>query len=412
MTSTRNRDDEIYEEGVHAGQQADAMDQFAHNLSKGYTLNPRENEIYNAGYAYGVAHKPRPTPARPAAPSEPRRADSSVSDSSGGASTPGSELLGKLIGVVLVAAAVIWFVFSVAVPLLVINAAAITLVAGAVKKSSRSPLFVLSVACAGLVIADYNNGWFTETLVESLAFFRAFIAFFLYGNVASGLVSAFFLVRGFVDGKNPRTSGAFSRRDATIAVGLLAIGALFVAVQQSRGPHSGIGGASAVRTGPQPEKPRPSPSEGPSPVRTAPAPLQQLVPPDGGPDLPDPSTAEQVLHAQIFGPKGASFQIVGFRKTNGQPSEMNGIKFYALDFSADVYVLEDVTYQHSSVSHTIQVFERGSTVGEPASRGDRFQILGTVRYKFKERGWTWLSSDNISFQLWSVLDELPDAVTQ
>jgi hypothetical protein len=132
-----------------------------------------------------------------------------------------------------------------------------------------------------------------------------------------------------------------------------------------------------------------------------------LLPGCRGPDLPDPATAEQVLHAQIFGPKGTSFQIAGFRKTNGQASEMNGIQFYALDFSADINVLEDVTYQNDSRNHTIQVFERGATFGDSASKGDRFQILGTVRYERKERGWAWLSKDSITFQLWKVADKLP-----
>lgn len=57
MASHKSRDDEIYEKGVHDGQNADFMDQVAHSLSKGFTLNPRENSIYNAGYDYGVSHK-------------------------------------------------------------------------------------------------------------------------------------------------------------------------------------------------------------------------------------------------------------------------------------------------------------------------------------------------------------------
>lgn len=132
-----------------------------------------------------------------------------------------------------------------------------------------------------------------------------------------------------------------------------------------------------------------------------------VLPACDGPGLPDPATAEQILHAQIFGPKDASFQISGFRKTNGQASEMNGIKFYALDFSADINVLEDVTYQNDSQNHTIQVFERRASFGESAAKGDRFQIMGTVRYERKERGWAWLSKDSITFQLWRVADKLP-----
>src|SRR5687767_11619059 len=61
MSSRKTRDDEIYERGVQDGQQADGMDRFAHSLSKGFTLDPRENEIYNNGFDFGLRH-PHPKP--------------------------------------------------------------------------------------------------------------------------------------------------------------------------------------------------------------------------------------------------------------------------------------------------------------------------------------------------------------
>lgn len=57
MGSHKSRDDEIYERGVHDGQKDDLLDQFSHGLTKSYTFNPHENEIYNSGYSYGVNHK-------------------------------------------------------------------------------------------------------------------------------------------------------------------------------------------------------------------------------------------------------------------------------------------------------------------------------------------------------------------
>lgn len=60
MTSHKSRNDEIYEQGVHDGQEADTADQIVHGLVKGYTLDPRTNSIYNKGYEYGVAHQPQP----------------------------------------------------------------------------------------------------------------------------------------------------------------------------------------------------------------------------------------------------------------------------------------------------------------------------------------------------------------
>ena len=51
---TKSRDDEIYEQGVHMGQNANLLQQFADNLAPVIT---REDEIFQRGYDYGVTHK-------------------------------------------------------------------------------------------------------------------------------------------------------------------------------------------------------------------------------------------------------------------------------------------------------------------------------------------------------------------
>ncbi len=51
---TKSRDDEIYEQGVHMGQNANLLQQFADNLAPVIT---REDEIFQRGYNYGVTHK-------------------------------------------------------------------------------------------------------------------------------------------------------------------------------------------------------------------------------------------------------------------------------------------------------------------------------------------------------------------
>jgi hypothetical protein len=57
MTADKERDDEIYAQGVHDGQDADLFEQASHSLAKGFSLDQRENEIYNRGFDYGVSHK-------------------------------------------------------------------------------------------------------------------------------------------------------------------------------------------------------------------------------------------------------------------------------------------------------------------------------------------------------------------
>lgn len=61
MGGGKTRDDEIYEQGVHDGQDADFLGQVSHSISKSFSLNPRENEIYNSGFDYGVSHKSEST---------------------------------------------------------------------------------------------------------------------------------------------------------------------------------------------------------------------------------------------------------------------------------------------------------------------------------------------------------------
>jgi hypothetical protein len=77
MSSGVRRDDEIYRQGVHDGQQADFVGQVAHSFSKNFTLSAHENEIYKSGFDYGVAHRPEPQ-------------ESSLAESAGASAGPGS----------------------------------------------------------------------------------------------------------------------------------------------------------------------------------------------------------------------------------------------------------------------------------------------------------------------------------
>jgi len=156
-----------------------------------------------------------------------RTHESSDGDSSG------SEAIGKLIGVVIIGIAIIWFVFSVAIPLFVINIAVIALITATVRKQWRKLLLPVSIFGAALVFADYNNGWSTAKLVNSLSFFSGFIPVFLYANLGAGLIAAYLLIRDFLDGRNapPESAGEFSRRNMVAMGGLILLGGATVAAQ-------------------------------------------------------------------------------------------------------------------------------------------------------------------------------------
>lgn len=81
MPDGKTRDDRIYTAGVHEGQRADFGDEVLHSLTKGVSLNLRENEIYNTGFAYGVSHRPTAN-------------EESANESAGGASGASGASLG------------------------------------------------------------------------------------------------------------------------------------------------------------------------------------------------------------------------------------------------------------------------------------------------------------------------------
>ncbi len=137
--------------------------------------------------------------------------------------------IGKIIGFCLVAAAIIWFVFSVAVPLILINIALISLITGLVKKNWNKYLYSISIIGSGIVIFDYYNGWSTKTLVKNVPFFADLIPAFFYINVTAGLVAAYFLIRNYLNEKKPlvENEAEFSKRNLII-IGCLSLVALIL----------------------------------------------------------------------------------------------------------------------------------------------------------------------------------------
>lgn len=167
--------------------------------------------------------------------SRPREQQSSAGDNTG------AELIGKIIGVVIVVGAIVWFVLAVAIPLLVINIATLALIAGITRKEARRFLLPLSVAGAVLVMVDYNRGWFTKTLAGNVSFFAGLIPSLLYLNILAGLIAAYFLIRDFLNERKPQEagSGEFTQRNLITMSSLLLVGALTVGLQAHFGSPGG-----------------------------------------------------------------------------------------------------------------------------------------------------------------------------
>ena len=105
------------------------------------------------------------------------------------------QLLIKLVVGILVIAGIIWLVFSVVIPLLIINIALLALIIGFWKRDYGKYLFVLSIFGAIFLIIDYSQGWATKALPTNVSFFASLIIPFLYINLAAGLIGAYFAIQ-------------------------------------------------------------------------------------------------------------------------------------------------------------------------------------------------------------------------
>lgn len=128
----------------------------------------------------------------------------------------------------------IWLAFAVALPLVIINIATIALIAGFAYKNNKQYLFILSLLGTIFIVADYNKGWLTKTLVNNVNFFTSWIPFFLYLNIVAGLIASYFLIRDFVNERKPplNTGSEFSKRNLIIMASLLVVGGAIIGLQK------------------------------------------------------------------------------------------------------------------------------------------------------------------------------------
>jgi tetratricopeptide (TPR) repeat protein len=127
----------------------------------------------------------------------------------------------------------VWFIFAVAIPIIVIDTAAIALIAALIRKDLSRFLLPISVAGSVLVVVDYNQGWLTKILANNVPFLAGMIPILLYINVLAGLIAAYFLIRAFMDKRNPppEDAGEFTKRNLIVMGCLLLVGVLMVGLQ-------------------------------------------------------------------------------------------------------------------------------------------------------------------------------------
>ena len=254
MASQKRREDEAYEQGVHDGQEADFMDQAMNSMTKGFTLDPRLNEIYQRGYQYGITHRPNPGASKDLEQRHREREKETNTPSVGDSS--GTEVIAKIIGVLIVVAAIVWFVFSIAIPLLVINIATLALIASFIRKNLSRLLLPLSIFGAVLGVADYNLGWFTKTLAANVSFLAELIPLLVYVNVVAGSIAAYFSINTVLDKRSPDPAQAreLKRRKIILMGCIVLVGGMTVGLQvwvdsRRRNPQQSTAAANPTLSG-------------------------------------------------------------------------------------------------------------------------------------------------------------------
>jgi|GEM_PF-4832430 len=192
----KSRDDEIYEQAVHDGQQADFLDQVSHSLVKGYSLNARESEIYNRGYEYGVSHRPAAVE-HPSAPPERFRGDGDSARTGivpSGNSTGCGQVIAVLVGVVIAIAVALWLLANIILPVGLLNSAAIFTILAVVFRERKTLFASLALAGTGYMLVDISNGWLSANFVNHVVHTASWLTAFVYLNAASAGASMWILV--------------------------------------------------------------------------------------------------------------------------------------------------------------------------------------------------------------------------
>lgn len=122
-----------------------------------------------------------------------------------------------------------------------------------------------------------------------------------------------------------------------------------------------------------------------------------------GPSRPTPAAGEEALKAGIREERPNMLKLVNFQKADGQAREIQGVKVYVLDFTANVQVLDDQMCESSNQSIKASVagpalndgrgfrwdafFNTAVSGRRMVYQGDQFKLVGQVTFERKESGW-------------------------
>jgi hypothetical protein len=230
MASGKDRDDEVYEQGVCDGQNADFLDQVSNSLSKGFTLDARLNDIYQKGYQYGVAHRPAPDHRSSSAPAtrtrEPvrraREATTNIGDTSSPNDNGCAKVVGGLIAGVIILWLAVWLAANVVLPLALLNSALVLCTLSVVYRQRQVLLAGLALLGGCYMLVDIAHGWLSANFVNNVVKNPQWLTAFVYVNAVAVAVSAWFLISRALSSATVTSSGDRTRVLLQVAAVVLA----------------------------------------------------------------------------------------------------------------------------------------------------------------------------------------------
>ncbi|MBK8682410.1 MAG: hypothetical protein WAU21_10210 [Chitinophagales bacterium] len=151
-----------------------------------------------------------------------------------------SELIGAIIGFILILALIIWLIFKVMLPLILINSTIILLILSLTFKRYKTPTLFVSLLSLIYLFFDYNNGWLTQTLVNNVKFLHDFIPLIFYVNVIAGMLSVYFLIKYYFEHSDSAfiTHANFNKNDLIIIPSIATTTALIIFLQLNLGNNN------------------------------------------------------------------------------------------------------------------------------------------------------------------------------
>lgn len=118
-----------------------------------------------------------------------------------------------------------------------------------------------------------------------------------------------------------------------------------------------------------------------------------IAAPASGSDIPSLQLGKETLAAQ-YSKRAHCVDVTSFKKTNGQSSDVFGVKYYVMEYSADLtfvgtcYGRYDAERKRFSSSPAVARSKFRPESDTQFQRGDKVRLDGKLHFQKKENGWS------------------------